>query len=289
MFNINYITIYSVDPDTEIYEEYNSISRNDGLSLKKNGEHFFEEARKNAATSIYPADLPKFSALFTKENIMKEIMANGVFSIDYRLLIEGEPVWVSLNAALIEEKDGTQLIIGVNNIDAQVKRDREYEQNLAEAQIRARRDELTGVKNKFAYAELEAEIDRQLSDGKDVAFTVSVFDVNELKQTNDTYGHQAGDELLKNACAMICHAFAHSPVFRIGGDEFAVISRGHDCEHADEIISSLKEQNRQARENGTANVAMGMARRGKESSVAGVFEKADHNMYLNKKELKVGR
>ena len=285
----NYIAIYSVDPDTERYEEYSSSSQYDELGIKKTGDNFFAESRKNAAFSIYQEDLPKFYALFSKKNILREIETNGVFSLDYRLMIDGNPVFVNLNAGLVEEKDGRQLIIGVNNIDSQVRQNMEYERSLAAAQIQAHRDELTGVKNKLAYTELEEELNQQIREKKDVHFAITVFDVNELKQTNDNYGHQAGDELLRDACAMICHAFAHSPVFRIGGDEFAAISRGYDYDHIDEIVKGLKEENRVARENHTANIALGMARFSGESTVAEVFEKADHNMYLNKKELKVGR
>ena len=47
-----------------------------------------------------------------------------------------------------------------------------------------------------------------------------------LKLINDTYGHEKGDIYLKTACNAICDVFRHSPVFRMGGDEFAVLLQG---------------------------------------------------------------
>lgn len=49
-------------------------------------------------------------------------------------------------------------------------------------------------------------------------------------------GHQAGDEYIIGACRIICNKFKHSPVFRIGGDEFVAISEGEDYEHIDSIL-----------------------------------------------------
>lgn len=39
---------------------------------------------------------------------------------------------------------------------------------------------------------------------------------------NDTYGHTAGDNYIKGCCKVICQIYKHSPVFRIGGDEFKI-------------------------------------------------------------------
>ena len=57
-------------------------------------------------------------------------------------------------------------------------------------------------------------------------FAIIIMDVNNLKLVNDTYGHEKGDIYLIRCCSLICEVFRHSPVFRIGGDEFAVVLRG---------------------------------------------------------------
>jgi GGDEF domain-containing protein len=53
-----------------------------------------------------------------------------------------------------------------------------------------------------------------------------MFDLNDLKHINDRYGHERGDEYIVNCCRLICQVFKHSPVFRIGGDEFVALLRG---------------------------------------------------------------
>ena len=62
-----------------------------------------------------------FKARFTKENVMAEIQRCGLYVLRYRLMIDGKPQYVNVKAALVEERDGKQLIIGVNNIDAHVR------------------------------------------------------------------------------------------------------------------------------------------------------------------------
>ena len=98
--------------------------------------------------------------------------------------------------------------------------------------------------------------------------------------------HQAGDQYIRQACMLICNIFKHSPVFRIGGDEFAVISQGGDYEHMDELLEKVREHNRKALLSGDVVIACGMSRFEDDSCVAAVFERADHNMYEDKNDLK---
>ena len=282
----DFIVIYTVNPETKHYIEYSGSNEFDSLGISKEGDNFFEQSLQNAQSSIHPADLPKFNSMFSEENIMESVRKNGIFTINYRLVLNGEPIYVEMKAAMIEEKDGPQLIVGVNNVDAQVKRDMEYENNLTAAKIQANRDELTGVKNKHAYAELEESLNKLIADKEPVNFAVTVFDVNNLKTVNDTEGHQAGDQLLKDACRTICHIFAHSPVFRVGGDEFVVISRGNDYEEIEILLAKLNKINRDNASNGGIIIASGMSKFDHDENVAKVFERADAAMYENKKKLK---
>ncbi len=77
-------------------------------------------------------------------------------------------------------------------------------------------DALTGLKNRRAYDEFLRN-----SDSKDNA-GIAFFDLNSLKHTNDTYGHGAGDRLIKSFADMLRSAFGSGEVFRISGDEFVV-------------------------------------------------------------------
>ena len=116
-----YICIYSVDPETDHYFEYSATRDYEGLGLAKEGENFFEQARLESLRAIYREDQAMFKARFTKENVMAEIKRCGLYVLRYRLMIDGKPQYVNVKAAMVEERDGKQLIIGVNNIDAHVR------------------------------------------------------------------------------------------------------------------------------------------------------------------------
>ena len=89
-----------------------------------------------------------------------------------------------------------------------------------------RRDPLTNVSNRIAYEDKEKYLQAEINSETGMEFAIAVFDVNNLKLVNDSYGHDAGDEYLIRACQLICNVFKHSPVYRIGGDEFVVVSAG---------------------------------------------------------------
>ena len=282
----DYIAIYTVDPQTNHYVEYSATKDYEGLGLAKEGENFFERTLEDATRAVYYEDLDLFKTTVTKENVIREIKEHGLFTLEYRLMIKGEPFYVSLKAATVEEKDGPQLIVGVSNIDAQVKREQEYARKLSIERSKANIDALTGVKNKHAYIDAEAAINTKIENSEKVDIALAVFDVNGLKQVNDTYGHRAGDDHIRAGCEMICKTFKFSPVFRIGGDEFVAIVQGHDYEHLGELIGEVARKNAENAANGGVVVACGAAKYSGERNLAAVFERADHAMYINKRELK---
>lgn len=282
----DYLCVYTVDPDTERYTQYSATREYEELGLAVAGEDFFARARTEAMRVIHPDDQERFDSMFTKENVLAEIRQNGVFVITYRMIIDGVYTYVSSKAAIIREKDGPQLIIGVNNVDAQMRREMEYEHNLTVARTKANIDALTGVRNKHAYIDAETELNRRIAEDSGVKFAIVALDVNNLKLMNDTKGHAAGDQLLQDSCAAICHIFFRSSVFRVGGDEFVVISQGEDYENIDALLDELRAGNEQNLQTGGPIIASGMARYDGDRSVQAVFERADSKMYKEKKRLK---
>ena len=91
---------------------------------------------------------------------------------------------------------------------------------------------------------------------------------------------------LCRACRVVCEIFEHSPVFRVGGDEFAVISQGSDFAPIDELIDKVDAYNIEAYRTGGVVIARGMALFEDDPSVAPVFERADQRMCENKAKLK---
>ena len=151
----------------------------------------------------------------------------------------------------------------------------------------ANTDSLTGIRNKHAYSENETAINRQIKEGELEKIAVVVCDINGLKYVNDTQGHAAGDNLIKEACAMICEYFNHGAVFRIGGDEFVVLLRGKGYDTMHEVIGELNRRFEENIEKNEVVVSLGWAVLEQEDrQLRDVFERADQMMYERKKELK---
>lgn len=162
-------------------------------------------------------------------------------------------------------------------------------QMLDEANSRADRDGLTGVKNKGYYNEYIVAL-QQRSDSENVAYAVVMMDINYLKLINDTYGHNAGDELIRSAATLICRIFAHSPVFRIGGDEFCVILQGGDYNLRETLLPRLEHEMTEAENipGGKLSIACGMADHPASSNASydDIFRQADARMYERKRRIK---
>lgn len=153
----------------------------------------------------------------------------------------------------------------------------------------ARTDSLTGLKNKACYTEYV----EQLCAENQSEYAVVVCDLNYLKRANDNYGHEAGDKLLCEAGQFICKVFSHSPVFRIGGDEFVALLTGRDYDSREELMEKLLSNcpSRIGEYDGvTLSIACGIASAPDDGEVyEDLFNLADKRMYERKKEMKAVR
>lgn len=155
-------------------------------------------------------------------------------------------------------------------------------------------DALTSVRNKGAYASYIEDMQQKIDAGEmDTEFAVGVFDCDDLKQVNDLYGHDKGDIYLQTASRLICKVFQHSPVFRIGGDEFSVILRNDDYRNRKELIDEFEKATAEicaSTENRweQVHVAIGVAafNPDTDSTVLDTVRRADKFMYTNKREHK---
>jgi diguanylate cyclase (GGDEF)-like protein len=156
----------------------------------------------------------------------------------------------------------------------------------------AYRDSLTGVKNSTAFKEARHNIEKAIK-SEDISFAIVVSDINSLKRINDSYGHEAGNELIRKSVKRICDVFAHSPVYRIGGDEFVAVLKGDDYKNRYELLARLEnltsdEFFRFGEYTLPLSVASGMAEydpKGDDTFDL-VFERADKAMYLRKQKIK---
>lgn len=156
----------------------------------------------------------------------------------------------------------------------------------------ARTDAITGIGNKTSYLELVTEIKKNRHH-KYEEYAVAAFDLNLLKKANDTYGHETGDSLIKEASAYISRIFRNSAVFRTGGDEFIAILQAEDYQNRGELLEQFEKNMNYTLEGYpeiVLSISYGMAERSKEvSDYDSVFELADERMYQKKKEMKMER
>ena len=166
-------------------------------------------------------------------------------------------------------------------------------QHMKQMQGLAFQDSLTGVRNKMAYDSYLSELKDRIERGEVKSYGIAVLDTNNLKEINDTYGHENGNAYLVNSCKLICQIFTHSPVFRIGGDEFLVVLTGRDLENHSELMTQLKESMDLTKNASfpwkqiSIACGLGIASYAKGTTIEETFNKADKNMYINKREIKI--
>ena len=152
-------------------------------------------------------------------------------------------------------------------------------------------DPLTSVRNKGAFSIYKRELQARINYSDELPeFAICVFDCNDLKLINDTYGHDKGDIYLQRTSALICESFQHSPVFRIGGDEFAAILQNTEYKNREELARRFEIRSKELASSNASrweqiSVAMGMAEYdpAEDKTVEDVIRRADKLMYKNKR------
>ncbi len=161
----------------------------------------------------------------------------------------------------------------------------------------ANKDSLTGVRNKTAYDKEMMKLQFMMETSRAEPFGIAMIDLNFLKKINDTYGHEHGNIAIKKLCHLICHIFGHSPVFRIGGDEFVVILKDHDYQNVATLTKDFEEAISAYTLDDTlepwekVSAALGYAIYDPiiDSNAESVFKRADQKMYACKKQMKAVR
>ena len=289
-----YDLIYYVNAETGYYKEFATHKIYGELEIQEEGDDFFGTAEKNADKLIFPEDKQRIKLFLKKDNLITQLETSRRISQDYRMVVGGgEPQYTRMNVSWSSDK--THFIICIENREEFVKKEMEQLQALSIANETARRDSLTGIRNMTAYQEFEAGLQKDVEEKDVESFGIAVCDLNDLKTVNDTQGHKAGDEYIKDACRLICRVFAHCPVFRVGGDEFAVILRDKEYNDRNDLVAAFKRQIEDNVRIGSGPVvALGLAdyMPSNDSSVEEVFKRADSRMYEDKarlKELKLRR
>ena len=178
-----------------------------------------------------------------------------------------------------------------------------YVRHIIETESRARAlsemantDTLTGLQNKNAFEAFINSVDERIKAGS-TEYAVIIIDLNNLRELNDTYGYERGNAYIKMSSNIICHVFSHSPVFRIGGDEFAVVLKGEDFDNRLSLVDEATDLFHVAENNENVDpwerlsCAIGIAdfEVGTDRSIKDSINEADKNMYSIKRAMKAER
>lgn len=283
----HYECVYYVDLESGHYVVYTEDAAFSETDYPSEGDHFFEDAVKNADVFIHPGDLELMLNVYKKDNVIANLAQSGDYSVIFRAVAKGRVIHMRHVEIMCD--DGKHVVFCLENIEKEYREKEEQMNNLRSAELMARRDELTGVKNSNAFKEYTNSLDEKISsESGDVRFGVVMCDINDLKYINDTRGHNFGDEAIQATSRLICRIYQHSPVFRVGGDEFVVVLTDNDYEQRGHLLERLKEEsdaNRRSRSGPV--VASGMAVFEKDDkNFSEVLVRADQCMYENKKTLK---
>ncbi len=169
----------------------------------------------------------------------------------------------------------------------------ETRQQAKDLQALANKDSLTGVRNKTAYDDEIRKLKREAVQGLD-KFGIGIIDLNDLKTINEEFGHDKGNIAVKNLCKRVCNVFKHSPVFRIGGDQFAVILKNADYDAVESLVNEFyietarnqMNESLEPWEKYSAAIGVALFDRDTDFTVNDVSKRAEANMFAKKQKMK---
>ena len=284
----HYDCVFYVNIDTGHYSNLVPMKLFKSAGIPFTGNDFFSDLREGMKKIVHPSDFDNVEISLDKKRMLKRLSNNDSFSAVFRYIVDGKIVHMRHSEFMCPDRE--HVICCLENVEKDFQKQELQKKTLESAERMARFDELTSVRNNNAFREFTENLDSSMKKkSKENQFGVILCDLNDLKKINDTRGHSFGDEAIQRTSRMICDIFEHSPVFRIGGDEFVVVLQGHDFVNRESLLSALKEEsyNNKIHRSGPV-VACGMSVYDSEtdSDFSCVLKRADKDMYKNKKEVK---
>lgn len=223
---------------------------------------------------VYKEDTGK--PIYTR---IPEIIRNGKgIGFSEMLLISRENKEIPIENSASPVKDHTGKTTGIVIVfrDITVKKERQ-----SQIEFISYHDQLTGLYNR----RFVEDAIRRLNKTGNLPLSIIVMDINGLKLTNDAFGHDLGDLLLKKASKIMKNAIRRNDVLaRVGGDEFVLVLPKTDFLEADRVKQRIQKEALNATIGPIGiSIAIGLATKSKHSqNISEVQKVADNNMYRDK-------
>lgn len=247
----------------------------------------------NLMRRIYiPNEYSRFIEKSTLERCIELLKTSPHYTVPFFANVDGYPEHYRLKIAS-NKSNSESFIVGIINVEEEHDLEvvaQKLRKDLQHTMLIANKDPLTGVGSAVAYKAKCELINNEIKTKDNINFAVVECDVNNLKFINDSFGHELGSAYIKNCCKVFCNTFKHSPVYRIGGDEFVIILFDSEYENRNVLFEKLKSSisNKVFAPTESISFAAGMADYNAETdkSVKDVLKRADDAMYAHKNEMK---
>ncbi|SPF33358.1 Sensory box protein [Candidatus Desulfosporosinus infrequens] len=248
------------------------------FALELTGFQKFEVIGQNYFDMFIPYERQEDAkACFEEVLNTKKLLKQNVFSLRIK---NGEERFVNWNYTLLFDSEGN--VSGIASIGEDITERKQFQERLEHMSFH---DALTGLYNRTYFEEELRLLEEECSDP--VGMIVS--DVDGLKLVNDTLGHSIGDQLLRLTADIIKKCFREEDkLFRIGGDEFAIILPKSELSVVEQACSRVRmavERYNDENVEFPLSLSMGYAVSGKPKAnlnLGDVFKEADDNMYREK-------
>ncbi len=137
-------------------------------------------------------------------------------------------------------------------------------------------DAMTGCGNRNAFMREKTRLENSRID---CSLGVAYFDLNNLKETNDTLGHEYGDRMIAQAGELFHRIFPAKEIYRVGGDEFVVLSVG---EREEALLGKIGAMRKCLAKDDSLSISIGVAWEAHPKRVQDVIDRADQAMYAEK-------